>query len=144
MVIYADTSFLFSLYGNDAHSEKALAFAGEATGPISVLELTLFELENALRFSAARGFTPAQQCEKSLDLLQTAVESKRILTLVCNLANVVARARRISKSETPQGAHRAFDILHVAMALEMDAEHFLTFDDNQATLARAQGLVVPA
>jgi predicted nucleic acid-binding protein len=35
---------------------------------------------------------------------------------------------------------RTLDSLHVACALELKAEHFWTFDEGQAKLARAQGL----
>jgi hypothetical protein len=39
--------------------------------------------------------------------------------------------------------HRGFDILHVASALIMKAQRFLTFDENQKKLTEAEGLVVP-
>jgi hypothetical protein len=42
-----------------------------------------------------------------------------------------------------KGGHRGFDILHVASALVVEAECFLTFDDNQRKLAQAEGLNVP-
>jgi len=35
---------------------------------------------------------------------------------------------------------RTLDSLHVACALELKAEHFWTFDERQAKLARAEGL----
>jgi len=38
---------------------------------------------------------------------------------------------------------RFADILHVATALQLGAETFLTFDDNQCALAETEGLVVP-
>ena len=39
--------------------------------------------------------------------------------------------------------HRGFDILHVAAALKMGAEEFLTFDGNQKKLAESEGLHLP-
>jgi predicted nucleic acid-binding protein len=41
---------------------------------------------------------------------------------------------------TATGAHRAFDILHVAAAVHLGADEFLTFDSNQRKLALAAGL----
>ena len=38
---------------------------------------------------------------------------------------------------------RGLDILHVATALELGVQEFLTFDANQKTLAEAEGFVVP-
>jgi predicted nucleic acid-binding protein len=37
---------------------------------------------------------------------------------------------------------RTLDTLHVAIALELNAERFWTFDERQAKLARAVGLKV--
>lgn len=143
MVTHADTSFLFSLYGNDSNSGRATRWAKTATTPINLTELGLFELENALRFSASRGFIPESRCEESLGLISDALEAGRLQIVVCNLANIVERARKISRKQTLEGGHRSFDILHVATALEMKAEHFLTFDTNQRTLADREGLAVP-
>jgi len=39
--------------------------------------------------------------------------------------------------------HRGFDILHVAAALILEADEFLTFDANQKRLAELEGLKVP-
>lgn len=143
MVTYADSSFLFSLYGNDAHSEKATAWISGFSAPISVTDLTLFELENALRFSSSRGFIPVAQRDGSLARIADAEKAGRLRMVVCNLANIVRQSRRISETRTPTGAHRAFDILHVAIALELGATRFLTFDDNQRSLARSEGLATP-
>jgi hypothetical protein len=39
---------------------------------------------------------------------------------------------------------RTLDVLHVACACELAADHFLSFDQRQKTLARKAGLNVPA
>jgi hypothetical protein len=49
----------------------------------------------------------------------------------------------ISSQRTIRGGHRAFDILHLAGAFELEAEIFLTFDRNQAGLAKSLGLKTP-
>jgi hypothetical protein len=50
---------------------------------------------------------------------------------------------QLSGQATLQTGHRSFDILHVAVAVVAEASVFLTFDRNQATLARTLGLAVP-
>jgi len=52
-------------------------------------------------------------------------------------------AKRLSATYTLTGGHRGFDVLHVAGALKLGADQFLTFDGNQKKLAKAEGLVVP-
>ncbi|MFO7640475.1 MAG: PIN domain-containing protein [Candidatus Competibacteraceae bacterium] len=58
-------------------------------------------------------------------------------------ADVHRIAEEISSKHTESGGHRLVDILHVATALHLGAETFLTFDSNQKRLAEAEGLTVP-
>ena len=57
MVIACDTSFLFPLYGSDAHSPKAVAWVSRNTRALHLNSLTHFEFGNALRFSEFRQVT---------------------------------------------------------------------------------------
>ena len=52
--VVADTSFLISLFGNDAHTSAAQNWAVHSRQPITVSALNRYELENALRFAAFR------------------------------------------------------------------------------------------
>ena len=67
----------------------------------------------------------------------------RVVRQPCNLATVLDEAMRLSAAYTLSGGHSGFDILHTAAAIVLDAEQFLTFDENQKRLATAEGLVVP-
>ena len=60
-----------------------------------------------------------------------------------DLTQVLTLAERISKSRIHTGGHRSFDVLHIAAALELEADTFLSFDGNQNTLAAAEGLATP-
>lgn len=53
-----------------------------------------------------------------------------------------ARAILLSKLYTRTLGSRTLDILQVAIALELDAEGFFTFDKDQAKLAKRAGLTV--
>jgi len=55
---------------------------------------------------------------------------------------VLRRADDLSKRHTITDGHRSLDILHVATALQLEAEVFLTFDERQRKLAHAEGLKV--
>lgn len=143
MVICADTTFLFALYGNDAHTRRALAWSRTSRTPLTVSELTDYELGNALRFAEFRKVLRAGQAAVFWAQYLSDHAANRILLEVCNLARVIAHAKRLSATYTPRGGHRGFDILHVAAALELNAGEFLTFDANQKKLAEAEGLVVP-
>lgn len=48
-----------------------------------------------------------------------------------------------SSTRTLAAGHRSFDILHVASALVLQADLFLTFDAKRKRLAEAEGILVP-
>ena len=143
MVIACDTSFLFSLYGSDVHSAKAVAWSAQNTRVLHLNSLTHFEFGNALRFSEFRKVIPLGAAARYWSDFEAAIAQGRLIVAISNLADVVDEARRLSSTRTLSGGHRGFDILHVASALKMNATHFLTFDGNQKKLAEAEGLVVP-
>ena len=143
MVTCADTSFLFSLYGNDAHTPRAVAWMKSQRRPLTITALSEYELGNALRFAEFR--KGIAQGEAALFWAQFEADraSGRLQVKVCNLADVIDEAKRLSVTHTLTGGHRGFDILHVATALVLKAQRLLTFDGNQKKLAEAEGLVVP-
>jgi predicted nucleic acid-binding protein len=143
MVSCADTSFLFSLYGNDAQTPRAVKWIKTRRNPLTVTSLGEFELGNALRFAEFRRSIAPGEAALFWAQFEADRASGRVDINVCNLADVIAEAQRLSATHTPAGGHRGFDILHVAAALVLKARHFLTFDANQKRLAEAEGLVVP-
>ena len=48
----------------------------------------------------------------------------------------------LARKHTPRFGVRTLDVLHVAVALELRATQFWTFDDRQAKLAKVVGLKV--
>ncbi|MCC5847504.1 MAG: PIN domain-containing protein [Verrucomicrobia bacterium] len=140
MVTCADTSFLFSLYGNDANTPNALDWLRNHPCVITVTRLNDFELGNALRFSEFKQFIPLGAASKYWRDYQQDRDAGRIRMTDCNLAEVLASAVKLSEEWTLPHGHRSFDILHVAGALVCKAHRFLTFDHNQSHLAHRVGM----
>ena len=143
MVICADTSFLFSLYGNDVNTPPALAWSEVNSEAICISSLNRFELINALRFAECRKTIATGNAGLFASQFETDILGGRLVERVCNLAEVLAEATRLSAAHTLTGGHRGFDILHVAAARIIGATHFLTFDANQKRLAECEGFIVP-
>jgi len=142
MAICCDTSFLFSLYGRDAFTSQAVSEAGRLQGAVSVSILNEFEWENSIHLSVFR---------KVLSLADAAIMTAdyakdmrlgRLSLANCDLGSVLVEAKRLSLAHTQREGQRAFDILHVAVALQLGAREFLSFDVNQRKLAKAEGLKV--
>jgi len=143
MVIAADTSFLFSLYGNDEHTSSAIRLLRARHHALSLTTLNEFELANALRFSEFKSFLPSGSAAAYWDNFLEDKRQERVITLQCNLSEILEEAMQLSGRWTLKNGHRSFDILHVASGVLIQATHFLTFDKNQARLARKAGMQVP-
>lgn len=142
-MIYADTSFLFSVYGNDVHSSRAVGWLKSQRSALTLTSLSEFELGNVLRFAEFRKVMAPGDAGLFWAQFEADCLSGRVKVQVCNLARFVDEAKRLSATHTVSGGHRGFNILHVSTALVIHARQFLTFDANQKRLAEAEGLVVP-
>ena len=140
--VVADTSFLFALFGSDAHSAVAGAWTRQAGQPITVTALNRYELGNALRFAVFRKVIAPADALHSLAAFDADLKSEHLHLVRCDLEAVVAEAARWSERYTTASGHRSFDVLHVATARVLKATVFLSFDANQRKLAAAAGLTV--
>lgn len=140
-MVCCDTSFLFSLYGRDAHTSGALALVARLGQPLAVTPLNEFELRNAVRFAVFRRALHRSAAGTILGAFDADLNAGRLELRPADLDSVVIEANLLSEARTEVGGHRAFDILQVAAAAQLSAALFLTFDANQGVLARAAGLV---
>lgn len=138
----ADTSFLFSLFGNDGHTATAQNWVRQRQVPIAVSVLNRYEFENAIRFAAFRKAIAQADALASLAAFESDSKNGLLQLASSDLTAVVAEASRLSELHTLSGGHRSFDILHVATAKLLKATMFLSFDSNQRRLAAAVRLSV--
>jgi len=143
MVTTADTSFLFSLYGNDDHTDKAIKWLRDHSVVLTLTSLNEFELGNAFRFAEFKSFLPSGKAEAYWEDYLEDKRQGRLVLEMCNISHVLEEAARLSSLWTRTGGHRSFDILHVASGVVLQAGNFLTFDHNQAKLAENLGMKVP-
>jgi predicted nucleic acid-binding protein len=146
MKAFADTSFLYALYRQQDNSHLADAFATRSREPICVSSLVIYEFQQSARFQAFRhsrdrttGFSK-RAANQMIEALQENVSGGAIILVPVEWPEVHSAAERLSSQYTVISGHRALDILHVATALQVEAEQLLTFDANQLALARAVGL----
>jgi len=135
-----DTSFLFSLYGHDAHTPRAITLVRQLASPITITVLNDYELSQAAQFAVFRQLLSPANAKAILAAFEADTSSGRLVRESCNLAEVVTEAKHLSLLHTPSGGHCSFDILHVAAAVRLKAAIFLTFDSRQRALAQVAGL----
>lgn len=136
----ADTSFLFSLYRRDAHTDLALKRLAEAGEPLLLSTFNEFELGNAFRLAEFRGLLPTGETERRLAGLAEDYAAGHWRHSDVPLKEILAESGRLSAAHTAAGGHRAFDVLHVAHARLAKPRLFLSFDTRQLQLAKAAGL----
>jgi predicted nucleic acid-binding protein len=142
MVAYADTSFLFSLYAQDANTAHAAELAEALNGALIVTPLQRFELRNALRLAVFRGDMAEAECRRLLDLIEADIKTGALVETPVAWAEVYAEAEALSASHTGKTGTRSIDVLHVASAAAVGAKSFFTFDARQKTLAVKAGMKV--
>lgn len=139
MKVYADSSFLVSLYSLDVHSARAAAEVRRSRAEIMMTPLLELELSNALELRVFRKeSSPAEVREARLEL--QAHISDGVYGITGMPSTVFDLARRIALKRTATAGTRTLDILHVASAVLLRAEKFWTFDQRQARIAKAEGL----
>jgi predicted nucleic acid-binding protein len=152
MRVYADTSFLVRLVTEEPGTEAAMADYRRLGRPaMFYLPLHSLEVANAMRQRAfrLRRSAPAsgraaikRETEAALNLLSKFIARRVFIESSVDMDIAMEVARSLSAKHTERLGCRGFDLLHVAMALELECETFLTSDRIQGALARAEGLAV--
>lgn len=138
MSIYADTSFVVSLYLPDRHSsevERRMALRPR---------LWLTPLHNAEWIHAIeRHVFQKHLSRREAQQIYWDFEKDRAIGVWDEVAlpdSAYDVCGELARRHAARLGNRTLDTLHVASALELKAKRFWTFDERQAKLARAAGL----
>ena len=142
MVTYADTSFLFSLYGHDANSPQARPMGDALTAPLAFTPLHSHELRNAFRLAVFRKVMTVERCQGVIAAIEADTKTGALVETPVAWAEVFAEAEALSAAHTEALGTRGFDVLHVAAAAALGAKDFYTFDARQKALAMKAGMKV--
>ena len=115
--------------------------AANAT-PVLLTDALQFETENALRLARFRGRITESELNQALSEIESDIAAGILIpTDIASTAHW-SECRRLSATHTLTLGSRAYDITHVAGALILGADTFLSFDQRQRTLAASAGLSV--
>jgi len=143
--LYADTSFLGSLYIPDANASVALRRFEEIQSEDCVFLVTallVLEVHNAIRLSAFRRVFTVADAEQAETTFDADVDAQ-FFHRAPMPAEIWKTANELSRLHTCQTGCRSLDILQVAIAILLKVYQFLTFDQRQRKLAIAAGLNTP-
>jgi predicted nucleic acid-binding protein len=133
--VYADPSFIVSLYSPDANSAAAARTMQASSGDCFLTTFGELEVVNAMGLRIFRKEVSPGQAQSSL------VEFERdlrdgVFQLRALTDPVLERARQLSRQTTAKLGTRTADLLHVAAALELGVDCLYTFDLHQRKLAQ--------
>lgn len=145
MRIYADTSFLASLYlvGDAHHGRAVAALQGWRGAP--QLPLTPFgavELENTFARLHHAGRLRAAEVRALMATVKADVGTGLLRSAPLRAYEWLEQSRDLARRITPQTGTRTLDCLHLALARMERATSFATYDANQRRAATAAGFVV--
>ena len=152
MRAYADSSFILRLIVLEIGSPEAVAVYRRVGKPrLFFLPLHGLEVRNSIRqraFHQRRSAVSGErqhvtrERESAFGRLEHLIQQHSLLEVSADMDTITSRAMQLSAAHSERIGSRAIDLLHVAAALVLESELFLTTDGHQAELAKAEGLKV--
>lgn len=143
MIAFADASFLVAAFApDDEHNRAAWRWWKRRDSGILASRLVLYEAENTIRGLPLNGRLNVSRARAAIEGMNRARLEGMIVLRDSPPHRLIPLARRLSQHHTTDATYGAMDILHVATALDLQADEILSFDKRQRELAKAEGLHV--
>jgi predicted nucleic acid-binding protein len=146
MTIYPDTSFIVALrFAEDVHHSIATKYFVEQEAHVFLWSpWHRLEVSNTFRqlCLGERPFLNQAEARRIIRRLEADVRLGYFLHMEADWRDVLRAANEISAAHGFTHFCRAADLCHVAYAIELATDLFITFDTAQAELAEATGLNV--
>jgi predicted nucleic acid-binding protein len=134
--VYADPSFIVSLYSPDVNSAAAALTMQASSTERFVTTFGELEVVNAMGLRIFRKEVTPAQAQASLREFEKDLRDG-VFHLRGLADSVLERARELSRQTTAKLGTRTADLLHVAAALELGVDCLYTFDHHQRKLAQS-------
>jgi predicted nucleic acid-binding protein len=136
--IYADTSFFVSLYLPDRHTSEVERRLSSRPS-LWMTPLHVAECTHAIEQHVFRKAITRSEADRALQRFHE-YRAQNLWTEAALPDRALEVCAQLAQRYGARLGVRTLDSLHVASALELKAEHFWTFDQQQAKLAQAVGL----
>lgn len=128
-----------TLYFSEPSTVAAATWMRKHSPKVIVSEFGRIEVFNSFYQRRFRKQLDLPTANRLVQALEQDFESK-VLQLRPAPESVFSRSLTLTTAWTPKIGTRASDIIHVATALELKVDIFLSFDKRQQELARLEGL----
>jgi predicted nucleic acid-binding protein len=141
-MVYADSSFIIAVYLPEAGSAQAIKWMSGPQAPLPFTPLHRHEIRTGIRQRVFRGEITPSQLAAALAEIDADLESDVLNHAPIPWTDSFREAERLSAARATEIQMRSLDLLHVGIALALNAKTFLTFDIRQREIAKAAGLRV--
>lgn len=141
-MVYVDTSVIVKLYIREEYSREASAWLKANNEAIPLTNFHELEFKNAIRLKQFRAEIEEEQAILIFSKFDQHESMGIFYRPQLDWPNIFIQALELSKEHSATLGTRSLDILHVASALSIQAERFLTLDERQFELASSAGLKI--
>lgn len=139
---YFDTGVLLKLYLPERRAVEAVAFVNASPVKPPVNSLHELEMRSALRQKTGRAELTETECDALIAQVESDLATGVHERVTVSWPDVFTTAEVLSAAHGVATLCRSLDTLHVALAMELGATEFCTFDLRQSRMAAAAGLTV--
>lgn len=141
-MVYVDTSVIVKLYIKEKYSRGASNWLKANNEAIPLTSFHELEFMNALQLKRFRKEATPQTILQIMGRFEEHEKKGIYYRPPLDWPTVLSHAIELSQKHSGTLGSRALDILHVASAVAMKADRFLTLDDRQSSLAAHAGLEI--
>jgi predicted nucleic acid-binding protein len=140
---YADSSFIVALYLQQQSSTAAAAFMQRHGEPLPFTPWHRLEVRNAIRLAVFHKLIDSLQSKAQLKQMDADLHDETLLVHTSvDWVAVLREAEKLGVAHAETFGCRSGDLFHVAAAVELGFDLFLTFDKRQKKAAKVAGLSV--
>jgi len=141
-VVYVDTSVIVKLYIKEEYSRDTSNWLRENNEALPLTSFHELELINAIHLKQFRAEITLEETRLIMSRFEEHEKSGIYYRPQLDWSAIFIHAIELSKKHSAGIGSRSLDILHVASALSINANRFLTLDDRQTRLATLAGLKI--
>ena len=141
-MVYVDTSVIVKLYIREEYSRGASAWLKKNNEAVPLTSFHELELINAIHLKQFRAEITPDETRLIMSRCEVHETNGIFYRPQLDWSAIFSHAIDLSKMHSVDIGSRSLDILHVASALSMNADRFLTLDDRQTRLAALAGLKI--
>ena len=141
-MVYVDTSVIVKLYIKEEYSQESSNWLKENNEAIPLTSFHELEFINAIHLKQFRTEITPEKINLIMSRFEEHEKGGIYYRPQLDWSAIFIHAIDLSKKHSSSIGSRALDILHVASALSINADRFLTLDDRQTRLAALAGLKI--